>query len=210
MIRKISHQKYIFFFVFLQILERVGVDYVVQNMPAMHRDHRCLSTGSAQLLYIKEASSGHTHYGLHLYRLRSSKKSDDQQQLQLQQQQHHAHTSSGSSSSHHNSHRLRSAERTGCDSRLSGASVTLDRPNKTHKLDPKIESVLGLSSSTDDSSNGRTPLERTTSQPPCSTNENQTVQQLHEQQQPHTGTVWLGICGRGIDIYEVIIIIIFF
>ncbi|KZS00554.1 putative Expanded protein [Daphnia magna] len=171
-------------------------------MPAMHRDHRCLSTGSAQLLYIKEASSGHTHYGLHLYRLRSSKKSDDQQQLQLQQQQHHAHTSSGSSSSHHNSHRLRSAERTGCDSRLSGASVTLDRPNKTHKLDPKIESVLGLSSSTDDSSNGRTPLERTTSQPPCSTNENQTVQQLHEQQQPHTGTVWLGICGRGIDIYE--------
>ena len=58
----------------LQILERVGVDYVVQNMPAMHRDHQCLSHGSAQLLYIREASSGHTHYGLHLYRLRSSKK----------------------------------------------------------------------------------------------------------------------------------------
>ncbi|EFX80952.1 hypothetical protein DAPPUDRAFT_318159 [Daphnia pulex] len=114
------------------ILERVGVDYVVQNMPAMHRDHRCLSTGSAQLLYIKEASSGHTHYGLHLYRLRSSKKSDDHNQQQLQL---------------------------------------------------------------------RTPLDRTASQRPCSANENPTIQQqLHDQ--PHTGTVWLGICGRGIDIYE--------
>lgn len=186
-------------------------------MPAMHRDHRCLSTGSAQLLYIKEASSGHTHYGLHLYRLRSSKKSDDhnQQQLQLQQQQqqqqHHTHSGSSSSSSHNNAHRLRSAERAGCDSRLSdrGASVTLDRPTKTHKLDSKIESVLGLglpssSSSTDDSSNSRTTLDRTASQRPCSANENPTIQQqLHEQQQPHTGTVWLGICGRGIDIYEV-------
>ena len=163
----------------MQILERVGVDYVVQNMPAMHRDHRCLSTGSAQLLYIKEASSGHTHYGLHLYRLRSSKKSDDHNQLQ-----------------HH--HRLRSAERAGCDSRLSDrASVTLDRP-KQHKLDGKMESALPPSA---DDSNSRT-LERT-SHRPCSANENP-VQQLHEQQQqPHTGTVWLGICGRGIDIYEV-------
>jgi hypothetical protein len=89
-----------------------------------------------------------------------------------------------------------------------GASVTLDRPTKTqHKLDGKIESVLGglpsSSSSTDDSnSNSRTPLDRTASQRPCSANENPTIQQqLHDQ--PHTGTVWLGICGRGIDIYEV-------
>lgn len=155
----------------------------------MHRDHRCLSTGSAQLLYIKEASSGHTHYGLHLYRLRNSKKSDDHNPVMP----------------HH--HRLRSAERAGCDSRLSDrtSQATLDRPSanavtKLHKMDGKLESVLpSSSSSSNDDSNSRT-LERP-SHRPCSVNENPV--QLHDQQQPHTGTVWLGICGRGIDIYEV-------
>lgn len=164
---------------------------MVQNMPAMHRDHRCLSTGSAQLLYIKEASSGHTHYGLHLYRLRNSKKSDDHNLAMA----------------HH--HRLRSAERAGCDSRLSDrtSQTTLDRPvtvTKAHnKMDTKLESatIASSSSSTNDDSNSRT-LERSSQHRPCSANENPV--QLHDQQQPHTGTVWLGICGRGIDIYEVI------
>ena len=138
-------------------------------MPAMHRDHRCLSTGSAQLLYIKEASSGHTHYGLHLYRLRNSKKSDD----------HHANNPLVSS---HHPHRLRSAERSsavaaaGCDSRSSADSGTT--------------------------------LERLAHHRPCSANDNSVQLHDQQQQQQHTGTVWLGICGRGIDIYEVCIVIV--
>lgn len=168
-----------------QILERVGVDYVVQNMPAMHRDHRCLSTGSAQLLYIKEASSGHIHYGLHLYRLRNSKKSDEQNQ-QLA--------------------RLRSAER--AESRLSdrtttsAASSTLDRSissvSKHNKTD--ASDLLGNESTT----SSRT-LDRS-SHRSCSASEtpgDHHHYHHHHQLLHHNGAVWLGICGRGIDIYEV-------
>ena len=156
-------------------------------MPAMHRDHRCLSTGSAQLLYIKEASSGHTHYGLHLYRLRNSKKSDEQNQ------QHH-HQNSLSSQQH----RFRSAER--AESRLSdrtttsAASSTLDRSSSKHKMDT---SDIGNESTT----SSRT-LDRA-SQRSCSANENPSDHH-HHQLLHHNGAVWLGICGRGIDIYEAI------
>jgi len=198
---------------------------VVQNMPAMHRDHRCLSTGSAQLLYIKEASSGHTHYGLHLYRLRNSKKTDD----------------------NHHHYRLRSAERVGCDSRFSnrtsgsaaaaaavataavpsssssssfaapnaassvsasstsaGFIATLDRAK--HKLD-KLDPTLSSNTSEANDSGGNRTLERPTPYRSSSANENLPLPHHHHHlsdQQVHTNTVWLGICGRGIDIYEVL------
>lgn len=185
-------------------------------MPAMHRDHRCLSTGSAQLLYIKEASSGHTHYGLHLYRLRNSKKTDD---------------------GHHHHYRLRSAERVvGCDSRFSsnpprppgggggggatsssstaptvasssststtGSCATLDRAK--HKLDPAPLNSSSSEANESSSGGGRT-LERPLPYRSSSVNENLPHHHQHHlsDQQVHTNTVWLGICGRGIDIYEV-------
>lgn len=184
-----------------QILERVGVDYVLQNMPAMHRDHRCLSTGSAQLLYIKEASSGQIHYGLHLYRLRNSKKSDDHlvfgQQVQQVQQQAQQQAQQQQQQLHH----LRLlGDRSGCDSRLSDrttstatTSTTLERPSSKLGKDGKPDELNESSAS-----NSRT-LER--ARRPCSSADS--VSMLHEQQQMHSGTVWLGICGRGIDIYEV-------
>lgn len=194
-------------------------------MPAMHRDHRCLSTGSAQLLYIKEASSGQTHYGLHLYRLRNSKKTDD----------------------NHHHYRLRSAERIGCDSRFSnrtsgggcaaaavattavtscssssssaapnatssvaasstsaGSIATLDRTKQ--KLDKLDQALSSNTSEANDSSGGNRTLERPTSYRSSSANENLPLPHHHHHlsdQQVHTNTVWLGICGRGIDIYEV-------
>ena len=113
---------------------------MLQNMPAMHRDHRCLSGGSAQLLYIKEASSGVTHYGLHLYRLRSSKK--DERRSQHDRSSDHSDVLSRSS---------------------------MDTLTSLERLPASVSEAL-LSSTTD----------------------------MHS-----TGTVWLGICGRGIDIYEV-------
>jgi len=147
----------------MQIVERVGVDYILQNIPAMHRDHRCLSTGSAQLLYIKEASSGITHYGLHLYRLRSSKKDSRSSE--------------------------RSSERS--ESVLSRSSMdrpaeirTLDRPSKSAKMAP-------AEGAPDEAST----LERAPTSAEAL---------LTSAADVHTsGTVWLGICGRGIDIYEV-------
>ena len=155
---------------------------MVQNMPAMHRDHQCLSPGSAQLLYIREASSGHTHYGLHLYRLRSSKKDGYGRSMER------------------SAERIDSRSLTGTMDRSAGER-TLDRARSKHKSTLEHKGEAPSKSLERDPSEPRT-LERPSanaSSLSASGSENLGPSDVHG----HTGTVWLGICGRGIDIYEV-------
>uniref|UniRef100_T1IPS2 FERM domain-containing protein n=1 Tax=Strigamia maritima TaxID=126957 RepID=T1IPS2_STRMM len=51
------------------VLERIGEDYIVQNVPAMHRDNVGLSRSEAQTAFIREASSADAPHNLHLYQL---------------------------------------------------------------------------------------------------------------------------------------------
>ena len=136
-------------------------------MPAMHRDHRCLSPGSAQLLYIREASSGLSHYGMHLYRLHNSKK-----------------------------HGSRSGERSDrSDSGNPCEYRTLERVRKTSDAGGACGTKTG-----DALSNQRVTLAGASSLPSVNSGCPSTENPASEM---HPGTVWLGICGRGIDIYEV-------
>ena len=150
---------------------------MVQNMPAMHRDHRCLSAGSAQLLYIKEASSGHTHYGLHLYRLRSSKKDGRSCELSTERE-----------------------SRSSMDRSVSERNLDRSSSCKNNKMDKSESTTSCIKPLERDSSETRA-LERScnlASSSSSSSNDN-----LLSSNDIHTsGTVWLGICGRGIDIYE--------
>lgn len=178
----------------------MGVDYVLQNMPAMHRDHRCLSTGSAQLLYIKEASSGQIHYGLHLYRLRNSKKTDEQQQLLLQQQQqYHLPSQQRLLRAGNGSAAERADSRMSDRTTTSNASSTLDRSLTSKQM------LVNADQSNDSIASSSRTLDRA-SHRSCSVNDNSSEHGHSHNHHPllhHNGTVWLGICGRGIDIYEV-------
>ncbi|KAK3849083.1 hypothetical protein Pcinc_044148, partial [Petrolisthes cinctipes] len=55
------------------VVERVGVSYVLDHTPPMHRDNLGLTQGEAHAQYIREASQQEASHNLHLYRLRYKK-----------------------------------------------------------------------------------------------------------------------------------------
>ncbi|XP_071534374.1 uncharacterized protein ex isoform X2 [Panulirus ornatus] len=55
------------------LVERVGVAYVMEHVPHMHRDNLGLSKAEAHAQYIREASQHDAPHNLHLYRLRYKK-----------------------------------------------------------------------------------------------------------------------------------------
>nr|XP_045610872.1 FERM domain-containing protein 6-like [Procambarus clarkii] len=55
------------------LVERVGVAYVLEHVPHMHRDNLGLTRAEAHAQYIREASQQEAPHNLHLYRLRYKK-----------------------------------------------------------------------------------------------------------------------------------------
>ncbi|XP_066987777.1 protein expanded-like isoform X1 [Macrobrachium rosenbergii] len=55
------------------LVERVGVPYIMENVPLLHRDNLGLTRAEAQAHYIREASQQEAPHNLHLYRLRCKK-----------------------------------------------------------------------------------------------------------------------------------------
>ncbi|XP_042223225.1 FERM domain-containing protein 6-like, partial [Homarus americanus] len=55
------------------LVERVGVAYVLEHAPHMHRDNMGLTRAEAHAQYIREASQHEAPHNLHLYRLRYKK-----------------------------------------------------------------------------------------------------------------------------------------
>ncbi|KAK8742464.1 hypothetical protein OTU49_001893, partial [Cherax quadricarinatus] len=55
------------------LVERVGVAYVMEHAPHMHRDNLGLTRAEAHAQYIREASQQEAPHNLHLYRLRYKK-----------------------------------------------------------------------------------------------------------------------------------------
>ena len=57
-------------FVF-QVIEAMGLDYIVRHLPFLHRDHKGMPKSEAQSMYIKEASDASAAHNLHLYKLKN-------------------------------------------------------------------------------------------------------------------------------------------
>ncbi|XP_022658435.1 FERM domain-containing protein 6-like isoform X2 [Varroa destructor] len=55
------------------IVQTVGESFIVANLPLMHRDHRNLNRGSAQLAFIKESQE----FAMHVYRVQQKKSNFD-------------------------------------------------------------------------------------------------------------------------------------
>ncbi|XP_054714058.1 tyrosine-protein phosphatase 1-like [Uloborus diversus] len=52
------------------IITKIGEDFIVRNVPALHKDNAGLSRGEAQVGYIKEASDITAPHNMHFYRMR--------------------------------------------------------------------------------------------------------------------------------------------
>ncbi|GIY53047.1 FERM domain-containing protein 1 [Caerostris extrusa] len=55
------------------IVKRIGEDFILRNIPALHKDNAGLSRGEAQVGYIKEASDITAPHNLHFYKMRRKK-----------------------------------------------------------------------------------------------------------------------------------------
>ncbi|XP_035233921.1 uncharacterized protein LOC118205744 [Stegodyphus dumicola] len=55
------------------IIEKLGEDFIIRNIPALHKDNAGLSRGEAQVGYIKEASDVTAPHNLHFYKMRRKK-----------------------------------------------------------------------------------------------------------------------------------------
>lgn len=55
------------------IVKKIGEDFIVRNIPALHKDNAGLSRGEAQVGYIKEASDITAPHNLHFYKMRRKK-----------------------------------------------------------------------------------------------------------------------------------------
>lgn len=57
----------------LQIVSKIGEEFIVRNIPALHKDNTGLSRGEAQVGYIKEASDLTAPHNMHFYKMRRKK-----------------------------------------------------------------------------------------------------------------------------------------
>ncbi|XP_055950197.1 uncharacterized protein LOC129984354 isoform X1 [Argiope bruennichi] len=55
------------------IVKKIGEDFIIRNIPALHKDNAGLSRGEAQVGYIKEASDISAPHNLHFYKMRRKK-----------------------------------------------------------------------------------------------------------------------------------------
>ncbi|CAG2104487.1 unnamed protein product [Medioppia subpectinata] len=53
------------------VIEAIGLDYIIEHLPFLHRDHKGMPKSEAQSMYIKEASDASAAHNLHLYRLKN-------------------------------------------------------------------------------------------------------------------------------------------
>lgn len=58
---------------YLQIVSKIGEEFIVRNIPALHKDNAGLSRGEAQVGYIKEASDLTAPHNMHFYKMRRKK-----------------------------------------------------------------------------------------------------------------------------------------
>lgn len=59
--------------IYLQIISKIGEDFIIRNIPALHKDNSGLSRGEAQVGYIKEASDLTAPHNMHFYKMRRKK-----------------------------------------------------------------------------------------------------------------------------------------
>ncbi|XP_054154392.1 moesin/ezrin/radixin homolog 1-like [Oppia nitens] len=59
------------------VIEMIGLDYIIEHLPYLHRDHKGIPKFEAQSLYIKEASDANAPHNLHLYRMRNKTTASD-------------------------------------------------------------------------------------------------------------------------------------
>ena len=57
----------------LQILTRLSEEYIIQNVPSIHKDYKSYSKGEAEMAFIREASSMDAPHNLHIYKLKKKK-----------------------------------------------------------------------------------------------------------------------------------------
>lgn len=55
------------------MIEELGIEYIVRNLPALHCDHKGMSKSEAQSMFIKEASDAMAPHNFHLYKLSCKK-----------------------------------------------------------------------------------------------------------------------------------------
>ena len=55
----------------LQVIEAMGLDYIVRHLPFLHREHKGMAKSDAQSMYIGEASDASAAHNLHLYKLKN-------------------------------------------------------------------------------------------------------------------------------------------
>nr|XP_042895220.1 uncharacterized protein LOC107452647 [Parasteatoda tepidariorum] len=55
------------------IIKKIGEEFIIKNIPALHKDNAGLSRGEAQVGYIKEASDVTAPHNLHFYKMRRKK-----------------------------------------------------------------------------------------------------------------------------------------
>ncbi|CAG2162344.1 unnamed protein product [Oppiella nova] len=53
------------------VIETIGLDYIIEHLPFLHRDHKGMPKSEAQSMYIREASDASAAHNLHLYRLKN-------------------------------------------------------------------------------------------------------------------------------------------
>lgn len=58
---------------YIQIISKIGKDFIIHNIPALHKDNAGLSRGEAQVGYIKEASDLTAPHNMHFYKMRRKK-----------------------------------------------------------------------------------------------------------------------------------------